>query len=177
MPRPAAPANLISPHRLGPPVRVTERPCGGPVRGSRPIGCLQCEEGAKMVLFVTGLCGFHCVYCPVSDERMYHDVVYADEKRVASDEDVLEEARASRARGAGITGGDPLDAVERTCHYIRLLKREFGPGFHTHLYTMTADPEKVRSLAEAGPAEFRLHVPPRGWCGRGRAPSAGGRPP
>src|SRR3989304_2533476 len=150
MPRPAAPANLISPHRLGPPVRVTERPCGGSVRGSLPIGCLQCEEGAKMVLFVTGLCGFHCVYCPVSDERMYHDVVYADEKRVASDEDVLEEARAIRAKGAGITGGDPLDAVERTCHYIRLLKGEFGAGFHAPLYTMTTDEGKSRRLPGGG---------------------------
>ena len=126
-----------------------------------------------MVLFVTGLCGFHCVYCPVSDERMYHDVVYADEKRVASDEDVLEEARAIRAKGAGITGGDPLDVVERTGHYIRLLKREFGPGFHTHLYTMTADPEKVRSLAEAGLDELRFHVPPGMWARADRSPYVG----
>ena len=116
-----------------------------------------------MVLFVTGLCGFHCVYCPVSDERMYRDVVFADEKRVERDEDVLEEARAIRAKGAGITGGDPLDVVDRTCHYIRLLKQEFGPGFHTHLYTMTADPEKIRKLADAGLDELRFHIPPGLW--------------
>src|SRR5437867_5093958 len=77
-----------------------------------------------MVLFVTGICSFHCFYCPVSDEKMYKDVVFADEKRVTKDEDVLEEAHAIQATGAGITGGDPLDAVERTCHYVRLLKRE-----------------------------------------------------
>ncbi len=115
------------------------------------------------MLFVTGLCGYHCVYCPVSDEKMYKDVVYADEKRVTSDEDVLEEARAIRAAGVGITGGDPLDAVDRTCHYLRLLKAEFGPGFHSHLYTMTADPEKIRRLAEAGLDEIRFHVPPGLW--------------
>jgi len=126
-----------------------------------------------MVLFVTGLCAFHCFYCPVSDERMYRDVVFADEKRVERDEDVLEEARAIRAKGAGITGGDPLDAVERTCHYIRLLKREFGPGFHTHLYTMTADPEKVRRLAEAGLDELRFHVPPGLWARAGASPYVG----
>ncbi len=125
-----------------------------------------------MVLFVTGLCGFHCSYCPVSDERMYRDVVYADEKRVERDEDVLEEARAIRAKGAGITGGDPLDALERTCHYIRLLKREFGPGFHTHLYTMTADPAKVRALAEAGLDEIRFHVPPGLWARAASTPYA-----
>src|SRR5438128_1551117 len=97
-----------------------------------------------MVLFVTGLCSFHCFYCPVSDEKMYKDVVFADEKRVTRDEDVLEEAHAIQATGAGITGGDPLDAVERTCHYIRLLKHEFGRRFHTHLYTMSTDADKTR---------------------------------
>ena len=144
-------------------VKLAERPCGGAVRGRLPVGCRQCQEGAKMVLFVTGLCGFHCVYCPVSDEKMYQDVVFADEKRVTSDADVLEEARAIRAMGAGITGGDPLDALDRTCHYIRLLKGEFGPAFHTHLYTMTADADKIRMLADAGLDELRFHVPPGLW--------------
>ena len=116
-----------------------------------------------MVLFVTGICSFHCFYCPVSDEKMYKDVVFADEKRVMRDEDVLEEAHAIQATGAGITGGDPLDAVERTCHYIRLLKREFGPKFHTHLYTMSTDADKIRRLADAGLDEIRFHVPPGLW--------------
>ena len=116
-----------------------------------------------MVLFVTGLCSFHCFYCPVSEEKMYWDVVYADEKRVERDEDVLEEARAIGAKGAGITGGDPLEVVERTAHYIRLLKTEFGPEFHTHLYTMSTDPGKIRALAEAGLDEIRFHVPPGLW--------------
>ncbi len=122
-----------------------------------------------MVLFVTGLCSFHCFYCPVSDEKMYKDVVFADEKRVTRDEDVLEEARAICAKGAGITGGDPLDAVERTCHYIRILKREFGPGFHTHLYTMSTDLGKIRSLADAGLDEIRFHVPPGLWSRAARS--------
>ncbi len=117
-----------------------------------------------MVLFVTGLCSFHCFYCPVSDEKMYRDVVFADEKRVESDADVLEEARAIRAKGAGITGGDPLEALDRTCHYIRLLKQEFGRSFHTHLYTTSTDPEKIRALAAAGLDEIRFHVPPGLWA-------------
>ncbi len=116
-----------------------------------------------MVLFVTGLCSFHCFYCPVSGEKMYKDVVFADEKRVERDEDLLEEARAIRAKGAGITGGDPLEVVDRTAHYIRLLKQEFGPSFHTHLYTMSTDPEKICTLAAAGLDEIRFHVPPGLW--------------
>ena len=144
-------------------VRLEERPFGGFARGALPVGCRQCTDGSKMVLFVTGICSFHCFYCPVSDEKMYKDVVFADEKRVTKDEDVLEEAHAIQATGAGITGGDPLDAVERTCHYVRLLKREFGPEFHTHLYTMSTDADKIRRLAEAGLDEIRFHVPPGLW--------------
>lgn len=145
-------------------VPLSERPCGSLLQGQLPVGCVQCTEGAKMVLFVTGLCSFHCFYCPVSDEKMYQDVIFADEKRVKSDADVLEEAHAIRAKGAGITGGDPLEVVDRTAHYIRLLKKEFGPSFHTHLYTMTTDLEKIRTLAEAGLDEIRFHVPPGLWA-------------
>ena len=151
-------------------VPLSERPCGSLIKGALPIGCAQCTEGAKMVLFVTGLCSFHCFYCPVSDEKMYRDVVFADEKRVETDADVLEEAHAIKAKGAGITGGDPLEATERVCHYIRLLKAEFGGAFHTHLYTMSTDPEKIRALAAAGLDEIRFHVPPGLWA---RAASSG----
>src|SRR5256712_4374673 len=154
---------FMSPLRLVLGVRLEERPFGGFARGKLPVGCRQCTDGSKMVLFVTGVCSFHCFYCPVSDEKMYKDVVFADEKRVTRDEDVLEEARAIGATGAGITGGDPLDAVERTCHYIQLLKREFGAAFHTHLYTMSTDSTKIRRLAEAGLDEIRFHVPPGLW--------------
>jgi len=151
-------------------MRLEERPVGGFALGTISRGCRQCTDGAKMVLFVTGLCSFHCFYCPVSDEKMYTDVTFADEKRVTRDEDVLEEARAIRATGAGITGGDPLDAVDRTCRYVRLLKKEFGPRFHIHLYTMSTDPEKIRQLADAGLDEIRFHVPPGLW---GRASQSG----
>src|SRR5947199_1923649 len=160
---PLGPGNLYPLPALRRRVRLEERPFGGFARGRLSVGCRQCTDGSKMVLFVTGICSFHCFYCPVSDEKMYKDVVFADEKRVLRDEDVLEEARAIRATGAGITGGDPLDAVERTCRYFRLLKDEFGPGFHTHLYTMSTDPDKIRALADAGLDEIRFHVPPGLW--------------
>ncbi len=116
-----------------------------------------------MVLFVTGLCRFRCFYCPVSPARNQKDVVYANERRVRSDDDVLAEARAIGAAGTGITGGDPLGAVDRVEHYVRLLKAEFGPSHHIHLYTHEPNPEKLARLAAAGLDEFRLHVPHYLW--------------
>ena len=116
-----------------------------------------------MVLFVTGLCRFRCFYCPVSPTRNQLDVVYANERRVLSDNDVLEEARAIGASGTGITGGDPLGVVDRVEHYVRLLKQEFGPEHNIHLYTHEPNPEKLARLARAGLDEFRLHIPHYLW--------------
>ncbi len=116
-----------------------------------------------MVLFVTGLCRFRCFYCPVSPARNQHDVVYANERRVTTDADVVDEARAIGAAGTGITGGDPLGVVDRVEHYVRLLKATFGPAHHIHLYTHEPNPEKLRTLASAGLDEFRLHIPHYLW--------------
>lgn len=116
-----------------------------------------------MVLFVSGLCRFRCFYCPVSPARNQLDVVYANERRVRSDEDVLDEARAIGAAGTGITGGDPLGVVDRVEHYVRLLKHEFGVEHNIHLYTHEPNPEKLARLAAAGLDEFRLHIPHYLW--------------
>lgn len=125
-----------------------------------------------MVLFVTGVCRFRCFYCPVSERRNQIDVAYADERRVHSDADVLAEARAIGASGTGITGGDPLGVVDRVEHYVRLLKSEFGPDHHIHLYTHEPNSEKLQRLARAGLDELRLHIPHYLWASLSGAGSA-----
>lgn len=127
-------------------------------------GCRYCHMGAKMVLFVTGVCGRDCFYCPISAEKKDSDVTYANERKVESDEDIIEEARQMDALGTGITGGEPLLRPERTLHYIRLLKAEFGPSHHIHLYTCTApSAEVLGQLKEAGLDELRMHPPEASW--------------
>ncbi|MHC1680942.1 MAG: radical SAM protein [Methanomassiliicoccales archaeon] len=126
-------------------------------------GCRLCRKGTKMVLLVTGKCGESCYYCPLSEAKKGKDVVYANELLVRSDKDVIGEAVAIGARGTGITGGDPLLVLDRTVHYIRLLKERFGPGHHIHLYTATVDREKFLRLQEAGLDELRLHPRIERW--------------
>ncbi len=116
-----------------------------------------------MVLLVTGLCPHDCYYCPLSLEKQGKRVTYANEKPVENDQDVLFEARSIDARGTGITGGDPLVEMEKTLHYIRLLKGAFGKGHDIHLYTSTTEPDKIRQLADAGLNEIRFHPPLEMW--------------
>ncbi|MDI6896118.1 radical SAM protein [Methanocella conradii] len=127
-------------------------------------GCRLCCKGAKMVLFVTGACARDCFYCPLSEGRKGKDIVYANERLVKSDSDAIEEARLMSALGTGITGGEPLLRLDRTLHYIKLLKGHFGERHHIHLYTGIAPPDDVlQKLAEAGLDEIRFHPPMEEW--------------
>jgi uncharacterized protein len=131
-------------------------------QGDLPEGCLGCVKGEKLVLFVTGICPASCFFCPLSDNRKNKDTIFANEQELAEDDlpRIIAEAKAHGATGAGITGGDPLARLERTCNYIRALKKEFGKGFHIHLYTtfIIANETTLARLYEAGLDEIRFHA-------------------
>jgi pyruvate formate-lyase activating enzyme-like uncharacterized protein len=124
-----------------------------------PKGCRHCVRGEKLVLFITGKCSTNCCYCPISDNRKNKDDVWANEWKVKGRDDVLEEARLCSAKGAGITGGDPLLRLDRTIKYILLLKSAFGKDFHIHLYTplTLVTKLKLQKLYDAGLDEIRFH--------------------
>jgi len=129
--------------------------------------CQMCAQGSKMVVFVTGLCSTGCYYCPLSLEKGGKDRIYADEWELTHEHDyttLLQESKAIKATGAGITGGDPLLVWKRTATYISLLKQTFGPSFHIHLYTSgLTNAEKIPKLISAGLDEIRFHPMPKDW--------------
>ncbi|MFB6134533.1 MAG: radical SAM protein [Halanaeroarchaeum sp.] len=128
-------------------------------------GCEQCALGGKMVLFVYGYCDERdCFYCPLGENRKNVTQVYANERPVETDQDVIEEARKMDALGSSITGGEPQEAMDRTTHYISLLKDEFAADHHVHLYTgITGGRENMEELAAAGLDEIRFHPPLEEW--------------
>lgn len=138
---------------------LSENKCYSYNQGPLPDGCTYCVRGEKLVLFVTGLCPRSCYFCPISDKKYGHDVIYANERKVVTTDDVVQEARLMQAKGAGITGGDPLLKLERTLEYIRVLKKTFGSGFHLHLYTSLnlVTETTLATLYEAGLDEIRFH--------------------
>jgi len=118
-----------------------------------------------MVLFVYGYCDQRdCFYCPLGENRKNVTDVYANERRVESDADVIEEAKRMSALGTSITGGEPQEAMAKTTRYLSLLKDEFGEDHHTHLYTgITGGRANMRRLSEAGLDEIRFHPPYELW--------------
>lgn len=122
-------------------------------------GCELCYPGAKAVIFVSGSCDDACFYCPVSRERLYSDGMWVNEERVSSVGEVVIEVQRMGARGASITGGDPLASIDRTLLIIRALKESMGRDFHIHLYTTgrQASSFVLRALASAGLDEIRFH--------------------
>ncbi|MDD5132967.1 MAG: radical SAM protein [Candidatus Nanoarchaeia archaeon] len=122
-------------------------------------GCELCVKGLKSVLFVTGICTRNCVFCPISDKKKKKDVTYINERPVLQDSDIIEEVKLCSSKGVGITGGDPLLKLERTIHYIEILKKEFGKEFHIHLYTSLDHVNEtiLKQLYDSGLDEIRLH--------------------
>ncbi len=124
-------------------------------------GCRMCAEGSKMVLLITGLCPASCFYCPLSKKKIGKDKIFADEWELSNEEDtqkLLLESKYIQAKGAGITGGDPLIKWKRTKKYIYLLKNEFGSDFHIHLYTSgLKNLEYINEIVAAGLDEIRFH--------------------
>jgi len=128
--------------------------------GVLPRGCELCMRGLKVVVFVTGVCGVNCFYCPISLERRRVDAFYVDEEKVEDLSDILDEIAFVRARGISITGGEPLHVVDRVVDIIELVKSVYGSKFHVHLYTtgLGASPTVFKTLERAGLDELRFHV-------------------
>ncbi|HLC77698.1 4Fe-4S cluster-binding domain-containing protein [Candidatus Woesearchaeota archaeon] len=129
--------------------------------GRLPKGCQLCVQGKKLVLFITGLCPRKCFYCPISDKKSQKDVIYANEWPIKETEmeTILKEAELCGAKGAGITGGDPLVKLARTVTIIKNFKQRFGQHFHIHLYTSLnlITEETLKQLYYSGLDEIRVH--------------------
>ena len=126
-------------------------------------GCRICQKGAKMVLFVTGVCHRTCWYCPLSGERKGVDLTYANERRVDSPDQALEVAHRMSALGTGVTGGEPLARPERVIAYCSRLKEEFGPEHQIHLYTGIAPDREMLTSLKGIVDEIRIHPPVEVW--------------
>jgi uncharacterized protein len=97
-------------------------------------GCKFCIKGEKLVLFIGGKCSRNCWYCSLSKNRKNSPQAFANERPIKNSKELIKEAIDSNAKGAGITGGDPLVYFKKTIKYAKALKKKFGKKFHIHIY-------------------------------------------
>ena len=119
-------------------------------------GCRLCGKGAKLVLFITGICPNTCFYCPISEERIGKDVIFANEREVKNFRDFEEELNLMDAEGIAVTGGEPLLKLDRVLDY---LKSSHKLGLHSHLYTSLPAKENVIEKLSKYLDEIRFHPP------------------
>ncbi len=127
--------------------------------GKLPEGCRLCIEGKKSVLFMTGACRQNCFYCTISEKRWQKNESWINEQLIRNDSDLIKEVELGNSEGAGITGGEPFLVLDKTVRWIRLLKENFGEGFHIHLYTSGIDvsEKQLEKVYSAGLDEIRIH--------------------
>ncbi len=115
---------------------------GGRTTGDLSQGCIQCIQGRKSVLFITGQCNLSCYYCPVSDQKMHASHMFINETFIPETMPlenaiklIMHELDLCGSRGISITGGDPLLVPDRIYNIGKALKDHYGSKFHIHLYT------------------------------------------
>lgn len=135
-----------------------------------PKGCKYCLKGSKVVIFINGLCQNpkKCSwYCPISEERRGKNLTFANEIEIHTKEEILNEIELINAKGASITGGEPLSEqnLEKTIDYIKFLKSKKGKKFHIHLYTngINFNETIAERLSLAGLDEIRFHPERKDW--------------
>lgn len=132
---------------------------GSALIGELAEGCRICRNGAKMVLLITGKCPANCFYCPLSERKKGKNIIYANERPIKKDNEIIFEAEKMDAEGTGITGGEPMSVPKRCIKYIIMLKKYFGDRHHIHMYTSGKYPlGKIKEIADARLDEIRFHV-------------------
>ena len=119
-------------------------------------GCKLCRRGAKLVLFITGLCNNSCFYCPISLEKKGKDVIFANEREIKSFSDFEEELNLMDAKGIAITGGEPLLKLERVLDFLKFSN---ALDLHSHLYTSIPAKKHVIERLSKYLDEIRFHPP------------------
>jgi pyruvate formate-lyase activating enzyme-like uncharacterized protein len=102
-------------------------------KGRLSLGCQLCQIGQIMPIYVTMKCNLRCHFCPISRDLLQKDVCVMLGQSVSNLATIVE--RCKNFRGASLSGGEPLVRFDRVINIIRLLKREYGEGFHIHMYT------------------------------------------
>ncbi|MFX0014658.1 MAG: radical SAM protein [Promethearchaeota archaeon] len=140
---------------------MKKTPWGSTYTFSLSRGCQQCISGEKLVVLVTTECTSSCFYCPLSLERKLSPYSFANERPIKQIDDLIQESSIMDAKGASMTGGDPLEehSFFQTLEFCRILRKKYSDNFHIHLYTRGREiTSEMLSNLNPYVDEIRFHV-------------------
>lgn len=133
--------------------------------GGLSPGCLACARGEWSYLEVSQLCQKSCFYCPRSQTRRGRPYERMLGLTFDSSSEYAAAVRRLGFRGVGLSGGEPLLAMDRTVGFLRSLREEGGEGLYLWAYTngQLADEARLGRLREAGIDELRFDLSACGY--------------
>ena len=137
-------------------------------RGPLSRGCQACVDGTWSCLYIAEWCQADCFYCPKDSvsRRSRDDYTPNAERMGFSDPQFYADyVEACGVKEVGISGGEPLAALDRVLSTVSALKERTNGRLYVHVYTngLLATPERLASLRDAGVDELRLDITARDY--------------
>jgi pyruvate formate-lyase activating enzyme-like uncharacterized protein len=126
-------------------------------------GCRCCGDGTWSCLFINGVCGAGCFFCPAPQQDTGQPTTGG--VTFTRPQDYLDFLETFQFRGVGISGGEPLRTLERSLLFISKIKKHFGRSIYLWLYTngSLVSEETLHRLQAAGLDEIRFNIVARGY--------------
>lgn len=135
--------------------------------GNLSPGCKLCKQGDWLCIYVTQACTRTCFFCPQKHNTVLskNDCAVAENKGIKTKHELINIIKEFKAKGCGISGGEPLKVLERTLNYITWIKEHFGPSFYIWMYTNgdLITEKTLKKLKEAGLNEIRFNLAANGY--------------
>ena len=128
--------------------------------GDLSPGCMTCGQGTWSCMYVNRECTAHCFFCPQDRKPPAEGPPLAEDIPFEQLDGYLGYLTRMEFEGVGISGGEPLLAIEQILPMIEGIKERFGQQIYLWLYTNgdLAEPDRLEALADAGLDEIRFNI-------------------
>jgi pyruvate formate-lyase activating enzyme-like uncharacterized protein len=130
-------------------------------------GCQACRKGTWACMFINVSCTRDCFFCPQErpEKPKKNERTIIETSLIKSNKDLTGVLKGLGSNACGISGGEPLLAINKAVRFITCMRNTFGPTFKIHLYTNgdLAGVENLKALKQAGLDEIRFNLSANGY--------------
>jgi pyruvate formate-lyase activating enzyme-like uncharacterized protein len=122
-------------------------------------GCMSCQNGKWLCIYLTYLCPAHCRFCPSPFKNDQIISPFGTDRNV-----ILDYLKKYDFNGIGFSGGDPFVKFNRLVDWLYFFKCEL-PQYYFWAYTsgITITQKQLEILSESGLDELRFNIAATGY--------------